>query len=330
MSALLYADAPARNTRSSQSSPQQSQENPTSSLYELTVLPMVKDTVGQRNTSSTKLATYICGGASWSEIKTKIFEKYKAMCLGIAQRNDEGVWSVLDDQVDESSFAKIFSLRSGTHVRKLDTDPIMNDWLRSVRGIQVSLSIYKYGNEIATKEQLLDFTAACIAPGLQDRSGAPSESTIQEFMGKLHAKWDDTWEAANPIWRIWASHVVRPPLLAWESRVSQGPPPHVLSRLRPKTSVHEIRMESFNRTIRTALDIVDGSLGELGHIRGAVDVVLQRLTMFNQSLVAMRDILVAMEHDLAPIPSDEVATTELQENQNILDTDHNYTLEGMD
>ncbi|CAK5117375.1 unnamed protein product, partial [Aphanomyces euteiches] len=115
MSALLYADAPARNTRSSQSSPQQSQENPTSSLYELTVLPMVKDTVGQRNTSSTKLATYICGGASWSEIKTKIFEKYKAMCLGIAQRNDEGVWSVLDDQVDESSFAKIFSLRSGTH-----------------------------------------------------------------------------------------------------------------------------------------------------------------------------------------------------------------------
>ncbi|CAK4770879.1 unnamed protein product [Aphanomyces euteiches] len=152
--------------------------------------PMLKDTVGQRNSSAMKLATFVCGGNSWSEIKSKIFEKYKSKCLGIAQRDDNGTWSVLDDEVDESQFGQILSFRLGSHVKKLENVTRMNDWLVAMRQSKLSLSIYKYGNVVATKDQLIEFTNACIALRNQDRSGAPNEATIQEYVQKLHAKWD--------------------------------------------------------------------------------------------------------------------------------------------
>ncbi|ETV69517.1 hypothetical protein H257_14879 [Aphanomyces astaci] len=205
-----------RNTRSSQSPPPQSQEITSAhpnSLYENVLDPLIKDTVGQRNTSAIKLALYVCGGSTWSEIQTKIFTKFKTECLGLAERNDDGAWAVLDDDINESHFGRILALRYGSHTKKN-----------------------------------------------KDRSCAPTEATIQEYMAKLHTKWDDTWEAAYPIGRIWATFDVKPPLLAWESRVQQMPPPHVLARLKPRISGHQVRMESFHRHIRSGLDVVDASL----------------------------------------------------------------------
>ncbi|KAF0703451.1 hypothetical protein AaE_015372 [Aphanomyces astaci] len=326
-------DCPFMNTRSSQSPPPQSQESTgahPNSLYEIVLDPLIKDTVGQRNTSAIKLAPYVCGGSTWSEIQTKIFTKFKTKCLGLAERNDDGAWAVLDDDISESHFGRIFALRYGSHTKKLEDESKMNEWLVSIRSARISLSIYKYGNEVATKDQLVDFTARCVAPRNQDRSGAPTEATIQEYMAKLHTKWDDTWEAAYPIWRIWATYVVKPPLLAWESRVQQMPPPHVLARLKPRISGHQVRMESFHRHIRSALDVVDASLAELDDLAGAVDIVVHRLKIFQRGLANKREVLVSMETDLAPIPHDEVVTTELNDIENIDDMDHDYTMDDME
>ncbi|CAK4711831.1 hypothetical protein LEN26_011885 [Aphanomyces euteiches] len=154
-------------------------------------------------------------------------------------------------------------MKLGSHIKKLDSEGNMHEWLVNSRNQRITLSIYKYGSAIATKPQLIEFTATCIAPSNQDRSGAPNERTIQEYITKLHAKWYGTWEGDNPIWRLWATHVVKPPMIAWESHVLQDPPPHVLVRLRQTTSMHEIRMEAFHRNTRTSLEIVDGSLVEL-------------------------------------------------------------------
>ncbi|KAH9177454.1 hypothetical protein AeNC1_017524, partial [Aphanomyces euteiches] len=190
---------------------------------------------------------------------------------------------------------------------------------------RVTLSIYKYGNEIATKQQLVEFTAACIAPSNQDRSGAPSESIIQEYIAKLHEKWDNTWQGDPPIWRLWATHIVKPPMLAWETRVSQEPPPQVLARLRLTASVHEERVAQLYRNTRTSLEIVDGSLSELEKLKHIVDVVVQQILLFQQSLVAKREILVAMERDLAPIPASELSTPMII--GNIVDVDHDFSME---
>ncbi|RHY38975.1 hypothetical protein DYB30_012189 [Aphanomyces astaci] len=298
---------------------------------------MVKETVGQRNTSAVRLATFVCGGASWSEIKTKIFVKFKGKCLGLAARDDNGAWTIIDEPLNETYFARMFSLRSGSHVRRLDNDSSMGDWLTAMRSTRVGLSIYKYGNSVATKEQLLEFTAVCVVPGVQDRGGAPSEETIQQYIAKLREKWQETWEGDRPIWRIWAGHVLRPPVLAWDSRIQHQPPSHVLARLRPRTLAHDVRMESMGRTIRTAMDVVDASMLELGQIRGSVDVVLraveivnQRLALFEQALAAKRETLVAMGQDLAPIPDNELPVAGLHAVENVRDTDHDFALEDME
>ncbi|RQM22137.1 hypothetical protein B5M09_006287 [Aphanomyces astaci] len=163
---------------------------------------MVKETVGQRNTSAVRLATFVCGGASWSEIlnltKTKIFVKFKDKCLGLAARDDNGAWTIIDEPLNETYFARMFSLRSGSHVRRLDSNSSMGDWLTAMRSTRVGL-FYKYGNSVATKEQLLEFTAVCVVPGVQDRGGAPSEETIQQYIAKLREKWQEAWEGDRPI-----------------------------------------------------------------------------------------------------------------------------------
>ncbi|CAK4136062.1 unnamed protein product, partial [Aphanomyces euteiches] len=227
LSALHDGDSPpAWNTRSSQASQRTSSQDEhnehhgqaSNHLYEITLVPLVKNTVGERNTSTVKLSTYVCGGISWSAIKSKIFNKFKAKCIGLAVRNDSGDWSVRNGDITEDDFASIFSMKLGSHVKRYDRDASMQDWMVSSREQRVTLSIYKYGNEIGTKQQLAEFNAACIAPNHQDRSGAPNENTIQEYISKLHQKWDGIWEAANPIWRLWATHIVKPPMIAWASR----------------------------------------------------------------------------------------------------------------
>ncbi|KAG9414351.1 hypothetical protein AC1031_013550 [Aphanomyces cochlioides] len=218
-------------------------------------------------------------------------------------------------------------MKYGTHVKKLETEAKVNEWLVSIRQTRVYLSIYKYGNEIVTKDHLAEFSTACIAPRSHDRSGAPNDATIQEFVGKLHVQWDDTWEADHPIWRIWATHVVRPPLLAWESRVRELPPPHVLAHLRPKTVEQQARIDRFQHNIRTAMDVVDGALLELQQLNRAVDVVFQRIALFQQALVAKREILRAMEIDLAPLPANLVAPSQID---NVEDEDHDFTIDDME
>ncbi|KAH9150503.1 hypothetical protein AeRB84_006668 [Aphanomyces euteiches] len=328
--ATSQEDCPSRNTRSSQNTPPQSQEerdsHPTC-LYEITIEPLVKDTVVQKNSSAKKLGIYVCGGSSWSEIKSKIFQKFCSKCVAIAERDDEGVWRSHGDGVNEANFARIFSLRVGSHVKKIESEAKMNDWLVLMRRTRLSLSVYKYGNEVVTKDQLLEFTSTCIAPQNPNRSGAPNEATIQEYIARLHSKWDTIWEADNPIWRIWASHILKPPQLAWESRVNQMPPPQVMARLRPRSSAQETRLLNFNQTIRTALDIVDGSLQELAQLRSSVDVVGQRLTLFEQGLNAKREILVAMESDLALIPESEMPHSGIVDDDNVHDEDHDFSLE---
>ncbi|RHY00582.1 hypothetical protein DYB36_013118 [Aphanomyces astaci] len=333
---MAEEDSPAWNTRSSQTSQRaHSQDEPENnlpdsrenSIYEITLLPLVKNTVGERNTSAVKLSVFVFGGASWSAIKASIFEKFKTKCHGLAHRDDAGVWSVRDEQVTEDDFASIFSMKLGSHVKKFDSDVGMQDWLVSTRSQRVTLSIYKYGNEIGTKQQLTEFNATCIAPSNQDRSGAPNESTIQEFMAKLHSKWDSMWEADSPIWRLWATHVVRPPMLAWETRVRQEPPPHILSRLRHTTSIHELRYGQAHRSTRTSLEIVDGSLLQLEQLKATVDIVVQRMQLFQEALVAKREILVGMERELAPIPPNELPIPVLDASRNNPDVDHDFAVE---
>ncbi|CAK4083672.1 unnamed protein product, partial [Aphanomyces euteiches] len=55
----------------------------------------------------------------------------------------------------------------------------MNDWIASMRNTKLILFIYKYGNELATKDHLTEFSTSLVDPRNADRSGAPDEETIR-------------------------------------------------------------------------------------------------------------------------------------------------------
>ncbi|ETV75580.1 hypothetical protein H257_09999 [Aphanomyces astaci] len=78
------------------------------------------------------------------------------------ERTEEGGWTYLDDQVNETLFERIFSMKHETHVKKVESESKMNEWLARVRHSRVSLSIYKYGNEMVTKDQFAEFNVTCI------------------------------------------------------------------------------------------------------------------------------------------------------------------------
>ncbi|CAK5139865.1 unnamed protein product [Aphanomyces euteiches] len=86
-------------------------------------------------------------------------------------------------------------------------------------------------------------------------------------------------------------------------------------------------MERFQNNLRTALDVVDGALIELHQLRGAVDIVVQRMGLFEQALMAKRDTLIAMETDLATIPEREIVTGDIE---NQPDVDHDFSLQDME
>ncbi|KAH9103341.1 hypothetical protein LEN26_015313 [Aphanomyces euteiches] len=218
-------------------------------------------------------------------------------------------------------------MKLGSHVKKDDTDVNMRDWLVSTRSQRVTFSIYKYGNEIGTKAQLTEFTAMFIAPITRDRSGAPTESVVQEYIAKLHSKWDGIWEGDGPIWRLWATHVVKPPMLAWETRVQQQPPPHILARLRHSTTAQDQRFERLLQNTRTSMEIVDGALLELEQLVSIVNAVNQRLEIFQRVLVSKREILIGKERDLAPISASELPIPTLDASANLSDQDHDFSLE---
>ncbi|KAG9398109.1 hypothetical protein AC1031_014909 [Aphanomyces cochlioides] len=192
--------------------------------YRLVLRPIVKATIGQRDTSAATLEDAIFTGNSFDDILPKIWEQFKSHVKCRAVKAD-GVWSV--EGVEAAEWSRVMQFKVKKHlVESYKSADEWNKWLHKVSLETVLLMICTYGMAITKAQDLDEFTEACIQPTQTDRAGATAEVSLRDVVSKLRDKWGSTFRAEAVVWRMWANEVTRTlDRSTWEAGISKPPPP---------------------------------------------------------------------------------------------------------
>ncbi|CAK4638565.1 unnamed protein product [Aphanomyces euteiches] len=182
-------------------SPAHSQPSSATPLYQLLLRPIIKSTVGQRDTSGDTLDDVVFTGTSFEDIMSKIWEQFRPRIKCRAVKTD-GVWTAMTDlSVTEWTKSMQFKVKKNI----VDCDKSTNawhQWLVKLRGHTVVLLVYTYGTAIAKGQDLEEFSIACIRPEQSDRAGATAKSSLHEIVDKLQERWCTIFSAEAVVWRM--------------------------------------------------------------------------------------------------------------------------------
>ncbi|KAG9407803.1 hypothetical protein AC1031_021043 [Aphanomyces cochlioides] len=287
--------------------------NPHDTLFRFIVDCRLKNTTGQRLDSANKLGLFLIAQNGWSSIKLRMWE----ICLPSLQPlaiygGEVPCWSLSTEPPTIEQFDKYIALRIETSggARNLplwQTDRDAHIALSKLREKTITMSVYKWGNELATGPQFAAFSKACIEPANVDRSGAASESEQQDIISQLKAKWHNL-SAPEMAWRIWANDICQLPNGQRERVMLKGPPQNIITLFRStSTSAHQ-RILRLKRNCHLALDLVNGTMDQLTALRA--DILQQRAVMdsrldaFETMFRSKREIIEGYAEDLDPSPDD--------------------------
>ncbi|KAH9150737.1 hypothetical protein AeRB84_006473, partial [Aphanomyces euteiches] len=202
-----------RNTRAEQRDSQR---------YQLFVKPLLKATVGQRDTSGITLDALVVSGSCFNNILQKLWDEFK----GNVKAADIANWERLMQ----------FKINKKV-VNCSKTEQEWSQWLVNMKDKYVTLVIYEYGCMIGRQQELDEFTTARIRPLLTDRSGATEETTLRDIVSSLQTQWSATFQAEQVVWRMWANHISRNlNRLTWDAAITSHPPPHIAQLFQPVDS----------------------------------------------------------------------------------------------
>ena len=154
---------------------------------QLIVQPIVKSTVGQRDTSGVMLDDFAANGSTFQDILRKLWDKFSGHVSGRAVKQD-GVWSI--ETPTMATWSKVMQFKSKRHlVESAKTEHSWNLWLSATRGETVKLLIYDYGLAITKAHDREAFVAACIRPEQTDRAGATAECSLRNVVERLQEHW---------------------------------------------------------------------------------------------------------------------------------------------
>ena len=211
----------------------------TTHRYQLIVQPIVKSTMGQRDTS----------GVTLDDLKPKTAGPSKMPLLTTGRKSC-------------SSSQRRHLIESS----KSETN--WNIWLTSMRGETVKLLIYEYGVSITKAPDLTSFTEACVQPRHTDRAGATAECSLREIVQHLHDRWQGSFQGEAVVWRMWANHITRNlDRSTWDAAVAQPPPQFVASLLRAADGRHEQHISNVARSAHLALDCINAVTADYQQLR---------------------------------------------------------------
>jgi hypothetical protein len=168
---------------------------------QLVVCPIVKDTVGKRDSFGSVLEDFAANGATFSDILRKIWEKFSGKVKGQAVKKEDGTWSLKIPT--EAAWAQVMQFKWNRHlVPTTKTEQAWNKWVRSVQGETVSLMVYEYGLGIPNARALEEFKSARIYPEHTDRAGATAEVSLREVEAQLREAWVATYRGSAVVWRM--------------------------------------------------------------------------------------------------------------------------------
>ncbi|KAF1782241.1 hypothetical protein GQ600_25647 [Phytophthora cactorum] len=130
--------------------------------FQLIVKPIVKNSVGQNETSGDTLSNFLVDGSTFQDILGKLRETFSHRIKERAVKQD-GFWSMEPSTM--SVWTKLMQLKYNNHIVDSEkTEHAWNLWVASGRGKTIKLMIYEYGTAITKARDLDAFFAACIRP----------------------------------------------------------------------------------------------------------------------------------------------------------------------
>ncbi|KAJ8554832.1 hypothetical protein ON010_g9650 [Phytophthora cinnamomi] len=289
--------APAQRARVSlDSSPHTEDEH----RLQLIVGPIVKNTVGHRDTSGKRLEDFVANGQA-------------------AQL--DGVWSI--EEPVESEWSKGMPFKWNRHfILTTKTDQGWNRWVASLRGQTVTLMIYEYGIGIPNARSLDEFLTACVRPEHTDRAGATAESSLREVVSRLREVWGATYQGSAVVWRMWANDITQNlDRSTWEVSILDPPTARVERLLRAVDSEMELHIGRLTRSLRMALDCVNAAIADNERLQSDWKAFGLCLTNQRQVLAAHKESIDGFFEDLS-LPAATDVVNPLTNTENVEDTEH--------
>ncbi|CAK5152096.1 unnamed protein product, partial [Aphanomyces euteiches] len=262
---------------------------------QLLVKPLLKTTVGQRDTSGITLDARVVSGSCFNNILQKLWDEFKGNVKGRAVKSDDG-WAV--EAADIANWERLMQFKINKKVVNCSkTEQEWSQWLVKMKDKYVTLVIYEYGCMIGRQQELDEFTTVCIRPLLTDRSGATEETTLRDIVSSLQTQWSATFQAEQVVWRMWANHISRNlNRLTWDAAITSHPPPHIAQLFQPVDSRLSNHLSNLRRSANMALDCVEASIADIRQLREQLDI-------FESNLNTRKSIVEAFIRDIPPPPA---------------------------
>ncbi|KAH9108113.1 hypothetical protein AeMF1_016657 [Aphanomyces euteiches] len=282
-------------------------------LFRFTVDCRLKKTTGQRIDGADKLGLHLITANDWQSVKQRLWDICLTSLQPLATYSGEPTaWSLSNDTPSIENFEKYFAFRIETMhgARNLPMWQINQEAHKSLAKLRkktITVSVYKWGNELSTRPQLALFTKMCIDPSRSDRSGAASEAEHQEVIVQMKSQWVNL-TAPEMAWRIWANEICQMPEGQRSRAISKGPTQNIISLFRTASSTAHEHILRLKKNCRLALDLVDGAIQQLDTLRSDIAcqraIMDSRLNAFDAMLKSKKEVIIGYADDLDPRPDD--------------------------
>ncbi|KAH9152822.1 hypothetical protein AeRB84_004816 [Aphanomyces euteiches] len=262
-------------------------------------------------------------GDDWSAFKTQIWSIIQSHVQkrAILQEADQ-TWTVCDADPSVDMFDKYISLRYKTRILTPCDENEAHRFLVKYRGETLTLSVYKWGNEICTSEQQSEFIKQCIEPLETDRAGAGSEASLRVVMDRLKAKWGEILHGQSISWRLWANAILRQPRHKHDSEIAKPVPSNLVRYFRPLSASGQQHLQRLQRNASLARDVVRSLIADVESFQADHELMRIKLVATHTMLLGKQEVIEGFIQEMSPQPTDMEALMALSLVPNQDDVDH--------
>ncbi|KAG9404285.1 hypothetical protein AC1031_005827 [Aphanomyces cochlioides] len=321
--------SPRSSTHETQQTPAATTDD---ACYRLIAQIILKETESGRDNKGHVFGLQVFEGSSFLSLKEKLWSFVFDYVQPLAHYTGlPKVWSIQTTPPSIADFDMYVSFKLNKQV--IPTEDKLKKRLLKNKNETFTVLIYKWGLNIRSTSDLMEFRKACIDPVSVDRAGAADEQQQQEIVEQLRTYWGEHYEAFDATWRIWASHIHTKRAQHNVAREIQRPPPTQLLHLfTAKTSGVHARIAELEQNTNMAMDIVESCLEDhtrlISYWKTAVESMELRFDAIKESLVTKRRCLQSFARDLPC--RDDTAVLSLHTIPNLPDLDHAYENDNYD
>lgn len=193
---------------------------------------------------------------------------------------------------EEEDFVKFALFNDKVSHRTLRTDQLTETILQNWRTKEVHLLLHVYSTAVNNKAVFQSVQDTLLGPGLMDKSGAASNTTIEALANKLRDIHGHYWEAHHISWMMWANAISVAEPHVQEALMCDAPPHHLAKLFRAK---EQLRVQSISRNFSVAHSVNHGYQDDVLAIRHNFDQLESMLSNLNMGMSLLKKNIESLE-----------------------------------